>query len=103
MRLPGGNDVHRPTERRYDRRHFPHARNAGKRAADRHLASKAHHVRVAGIALALLISGAACSARHPSRQPVAITRVSVVDVVTGATNQDYTVVLSGNRITYAGP
>jgi len=40
---------------------------------------------------------------HAGQQSVAITHVSVIDVVTGATNPNYTVLLNGNRIAYAGP
>ena len=54
-------------------------------------------------ALALLIAGAGCGKAAAGKQSVAITRVSVIDVTSGETNQDYTVLLSGNRIAYVGP
>ena len=44
----------------------------------------------------------ACDRRPATNQPVAITHVSVIDVVDGATHPDYTVLIVGNRITYAG-
>lgn len=42
-----------------------------------------------------------CTAGGPSA--IAITHVAVVDVVTGDVHSDNTVLVSGNRITYAGP
>jgi cytosine/adenosine deaminase-related metal-dependent hydrolase len=50
------------------------------------------------MALGLL---AGCTAGSPSA--IAITHVSVVDVVTGDIHSDNTVLVAGNRITYAGP
>ncbi|HEY3113316.1 MAG TPA: amidohydrolase family protein [Gemmatimonadaceae bacterium] len=44
----------------------------------------------------------ACT-RGTEQNAVAITHVSVIDVATGATRQDNTVLIQGNRITYAGP
>jgi imidazolonepropionase-like amidohydrolase len=49
-----------------------------------------------------LIGAAAC-AGAPAQNTVAITYVSVIDVATGETHGDNTVLVSGNRITYAGP
>lgn len=54
-----------------------------------------------GIAIALL-SPLACSGRV-GPGTIAITHVSVIDVASGATNPDNTVLVAGNRITYAGP
>jgi len=45
----------------------------------------------------------ACNRRPAETHPVAITHVSVIDVVDGSTRPDYTVLIRGNRITYAGP
>jgi len=55
----------------------------------------------AGIAIALLAS-VACT-RGTAQNALAIAHVSVIDVATGATHQDNTVLINGNRITYAGP
>jgi len=44
---------------------------------------------------------AGCTRTSPTA--IAITHVSVVDVVTGDVGSDNTVVVTGNRITYAGP
>lgn len=46
---------------------------------------------------------AACSGATDGHEPIAITHVSVIDVVSGATNPDNTVLVSGNRITFVGP
>jgi len=54
-----------------------------------------------GIAIAAL-AAAACTSR-PNQSAIAITHVAVVDVVTGDTRPDNTVVVDGNRISYAGP
>ncbi|MEA2761437.1 MAG: hypothetical protein QOD47_721 [Gemmatimonadaceae bacterium] len=54
----------------------------------------------AAIVVALLCTGACSGSRKPS---VAITHVSVIDVVSGVTRSDNTVVITGNRIVYAGP
>ncbi|MFL5488463.1 MAG: amidohydrolase family protein [Gemmatimonadaceae bacterium] len=50
----------------------------------------------------MLATAAACSRRAASR-PVAITHVSVIDVVGGTVRPDNTVIVTGSRITYAGP
>jgi imidazolonepropionase-like amidohydrolase len=39
----------------------------------------------------------------PVQKAIAITHVSVIDVASGAVRSDYTVLVSGNRIAYAGP
>jgi cytosine/adenosine deaminase-related metal-dependent hydrolase len=44
----------------------------------------------------------ACSSRA-ERNTIAITHVSVIDVLSGTTRQDNTVLVTGNRITYVGP
>lgn len=103
MRLPGGNHVQWYSERRHHRRYLLDARNDGERAADGHLASKAHQVAVAGIAIALLSAAAACGKRTAAPQSVAITHVSVIDVVDGTTREDNTVLITGSRITHVGP
>jgi hypothetical protein len=48
----------------------------------------------------MLAAGACSGSKQPS---VAITHVSVIDVVSGATRSDNTVIVIGNRIVYAGP
>jgi len=50
----------------------------------------------------ILLAVAACSSRAKPGS-IAITHVSVIDVASGATHQDNTVIVSGNRIIYAGP
>jgi imidazolonepropionase-like amidohydrolase len=54
-----------------------------------------------GIAIGLL-AAAAC-AGSAGQNTIAITHVSVIDVASGATRPDNTVLVTGNRITYAGP
>jgi cytosine/adenosine deaminase-related metal-dependent hydrolase len=54
-----------------------------------------------GIAVALL-AATAC-ARGRAQNTIAITHVSVIDVAAGTTRADNTVLISGNRISYAGP
>jgi Amidohydrolase family len=49
-----------------------------------------------------LLAGTAC-AGPAARNAIAITHVSVIDVASGATHPDNTVLVMGNRITYAGP
>src|SRR5207237_3483798 len=102
LRLPGRNDLHGHSQRRHHRWNLHHARHAGKRAADGHLASKAHKIVRSWIAIGLLGCAAACGSRTARNQPVAIAHVSVVDVVSGEIHQDNTVVISGNRITFVG-
>ncbi len=46
---------------------------------------------------------AAWGCSGPGQQPTAITHVSVIDVASGATRADYTVIVGGSRIAYAGP
>lgn len=53
------------------------------------------------IAIALL-TAPAC-AGGDGQKSIAITHVSVIDVASGATNPDNTVLVAGNKITYAGP
>ncbi len=48
------------------------------------------------------MAGAAC-AGPAAQNALAITHVSVIDVASGAINPDNTVLVTGNRITYAGP
>jgi imidazolonepropionase-like amidohydrolase len=50
-----------------------------------------------------LLAAAACGRPPAGQEPIAITHVSVIDVATGATRLDNTVLVSGNRITFAGP
>jgi len=53
------------------------------------------------IAIALLITWS-CTGRE-RQKTIAIANVSVIDVATGAVRPDNTVLVAGNRITYAGP
>jgi len=102
VRLLGLDHVHGPGQRGHDRRNVPHAWFTNSRTADRNLASKAHGQVVRwGIAIALL-AAAAC-AGGTAQNTIAITHVSVIDVASGATRPDNTVLVTGNRITYAGP
>jgi hypothetical protein len=72
-------------------------------ATDGKLAGKAlNQVIRAGIAIALL-TATACAPAPAGQQPIAITNVSVIDVASGATHSDNTVLVSGNRITSVGP
>ena len=48
------------------------------------------------------MAGTAC-AGPAAQNAIAITNVSVIDVATGAIHPDNTVLVTGNRITYAGP
>lgn len=48
------------------------------------------------------MAGTAC-AGPAAQNAIAITHVSVIDVATGAIQPDNTVLVTGNRITYAGP
>jgi Amidohydrolase family len=64
------------------------------------MASKAQQLARAIIAVGLFAAGSCTGSRQ---QPIAITHVSVIDVVTGATRPDNTVIIAGNRIVYAGP
>ena len=52
------------------------------------------------IAFSLLAAGACTGSGQP---PIAITHVSVIDVASGTTRSDNTVIITGNRIVYAGP
>ncbi len=68
-------------------------------ARDRNLVTNA---RLAGLVIGVaLIAAEGCSG---SAQPsAAITHVTVIDVASGATRRDNTVIVTGNRIVYAGP
>jgi imidazolonepropionase-like amidohydrolase len=48
------------------------------------------------------LAGAACAA-PAAKSAIAITHVSVIDVASGVIQPDNTVLVTGNRITYAGP
>ena len=52
------------------------------------------------IAIAALV--AACTGRS-AQAPIAITHVSLIDVASGETRSDNTVLVRGNRVTYVGP
>ena len=55
-----------------------------------------------GIAIALL-AAIACARPPAGQEPIAITHVSVIDVASGTTHPDNTVLVTGNRITFVGP
>ena len=67
---------------------------------EKNLASRAQRLARAATAAALLTVAACTGSRQPS---IAITHVSVIDVVSGTTRSDNTVIIMGNRIVYAGP
>jgi imidazolonepropionase-like amidohydrolase len=52
------------------------------------------------VALGLI---AAWGCTKTGQQPTAITHVAVIDIVAGTTHPDYTVIVRGTRIIYAGP
>ena len=96
---PGG---HGQPQRRNHRGHFQHARVI-EHTADRHLAGNARE-QIARASVSIALLAAAACARAPARQePIAITHVSIIDVVSGATRPDNTVLVEGNRIAFAGP
>jgi len=81
-------------------RNVHHARLDISGAADRNLAGKARQLACASVAIALLVAGGCSRNEQPA---IAITHVSVIDVVSGATRSDNTVIVRGSRIAYAGP
>jgi len=104
MRLRRPNNVHWETERRHDRWHVHDEWAPDKFTADRKLARKAHNKIVrATISSALIGASVACAGRATEANPIAITHVSVIDVATGETRRDNTVLVTANRITYVGP
>ncbi len=54
-------------------------------------------------AIAIALLAAAACAGSTGHNTTAITHVSVIDVASGETHPDNTVLVTGNRITYAGP
>ena len=102
VRLSRGHDVHRHCEGRHDRGNVQHQRFPVEHSTDGKLAGKANKVRRAVIAIALL-AATACTRAPAGQEAIAITHVSVIDVASGATRPDNTVLISGNRITYVGP
>src|SRR5436190_15844711 len=104
MRLSCPNDVHRKADWRYHRWHVHDERAPDQRATDRKLARKAHDKIVrAAIAVALVAEAVACARRGASATPIAITHVAVIDVESGASRADNTVLVNGNHVTYVGP
>lgn len=64
--------------------------------------------RVQGVSVVLALAAYGCGAPHsPALRPappmLAITNVTVIDVVTGAAQPRQTVLVEGNRITHVGP
>ena len=100
MRLRRGDDVHRPRFRRQNQWDVYHSWVAVSCSADRNLASKARRLACAFAAVA---SVAAWSCSNARQRTTAITHVSVIDVASGAARSDFTVIVRGNRITFAGP
>src|SRR4051812_34139844 len=100
MRLPGRDKLCWSSERRPDRWNFRHAGLDLGGSANRNLAGKARQLGRGVIALGLF---AAWGCGRPGQQPTAITHVAVIDVVSGRALTDYTVVVRGTRISYAGP
>ena len=70
------------------------------RASDWNLAIKARRLTCTVVAVSLLT---ACALSDRKQTPIAIAHVSVIDVVSGSTRSDNTVIIRGNRIVYAGP
>src|SRR6476661_4710797 len=102
MRLPSSHDFYRHTARRHHRRNVFHPWVANRCAADWNLAGNSF--ALARLALVSLTFGAAaCTARGGAGAPIAITHASVIDVRSGAVEKDFTVIISGKRITYVGP
>ena len=79
------------------RRRFESGRPLLKHSAGR--AGRPRFARAAA-AVVLLAASACTGSKHP---PIAITHVSVIDVASGTTRLDNTVIITGNRIVYAGP
>ncbi|MGH7652740.1 MAG: amidohydrolase family protein, partial [Gemmatimonadaceae bacterium] len=74
------------------------AKSTLEKVADQDSAGETKVKRLAIAAAVIAVSG--CTG---SREPTtAITHVSIVDVVAGATRADNTVIIHGNRIVYAG-
>ena len=76
----------------------PAARRRSRRKPN--LASKARHLVRALVGIGLF---AAWGCAKSGQQPTAITHVAVIDVVSGATHEDYTVIVRSTRIVYVGP
>jgi hypothetical protein len=51
----------------------------------------------------VLLAATACARASAEQEAIAITHVSVIDVASGVTRPDNTVLVSGNRIAYVGP
>ncbi|MDP9278388.1 MAG: hypothetical protein M3P00_03135, partial [Gemmatimonadota bacterium] len=58
---------------------------------------------MSGLISIALLAAAACAGAPAGLEPIAITHVSVIDVASGATHPDNTVLVAGNRITFVGP
>jgi imidazolonepropionase-like amidohydrolase len=64
--------------------------------------TRTRNVRIAR-AYAAVVLGPAVACTGSRQTSTAITHVSVIDVASGATRSDNTVIITGNRIVYAGP
>src|SRR5689334_9761518 len=102
MRLSGSNHFYGNVVRRLDRRHVHHARGTNRRATKRNLASNAQAIALAALSV-VVVAASACSKSGSGAATVAITNVSVIDVRSGSIKRDFTVVVTGDRIAYAGP
>ena len=102
MRLSRRHYFQRNGKGRHDRGHVQHEWVV-KHAAHGHLAGKARkQLSRASVSIGLL-AAAACTRAPAGREPIAITHVTVIDVASGATRPDNTVLVEGNRIAFAGP
>src|SRR3979409_309668 len=53
--------------------------------------------------LLAFLAATACARPRTEQEAIAITHVSVIDVASGVTHSDNTVIVSGNRISFVGP
>ncbi|MGI8400037.1 MAG: amidohydrolase family protein [Gemmatimonadaceae bacterium] len=97
--MSSGDNLRRTAQREHHRRNLHRSRVAVSGFADGNLASKAQQVTRTVIAIAGLVF---CACSGSKQSSIAITHVSVVDVVAGSTAADNTVVIQGNRIVYVG-
>jgi imidazolonepropionase-like amidohydrolase len=65
--------------------------------------TKAHEPLVRAVIAIAFLAANSCARTPAEQEAIAITHVSVIDVASGATRADNTVLISGNRITFVGP
>ena len=102
MRLSGSYNFYGNAFRRLDRRYVHYARGTDHCATNRNLASNAEAIARTALTI-LLVAASACSSRGSSTTSVAITHTSVIDVRSGEVRNDFTVLVDGDHIAYAGP